>query len=185
MKWEGRSLSPSDTCGGGHRSWRPPPCGCWTSSRTAWGPGPPMRSSMSGRARERWPSPPGRGGREPGSWDSILMRGCSRWRVQKRTASSAGTTVPSSYLARPRRSLSVTDRWMLWCPRLCCSSSGFEHRFFLGWKEHLDERRLFDTLDGSTKERLKGSLRERLSRFTSDDLVRRDPVVYVTARRSE
>ena len=61
----------------------------------------------------------------------------------------------------------------------------FEPGFFLGWKEHLDERRLFDTLDGSTRERLKGSLRERLSRFTSDELVRRDPVVYVTARRSE
>jgi SAM-dependent methyltransferase len=61
----------------------------------------------------------------------------------------------------------------------------FEPEFFLGWKEHLDERRLFDTLDGSTSERLKGSLRERLSRFTPDELVRRDPVVHVTGRRSE
>ncbi len=60
----------------------------------------------------------------------------------------------------------------------------FEPQFFMGWKEQLDERRLFDSLDGSARERLHIALRERLSGLTPEELVRHDPVVYVTGRRS-
>ncbi len=59
----------------------------------------------------------------------------------------------------------------------------FEPRSFLGWKEHLDERQLFEGLDRARRERLLALLRSRLRRLRRDDFVVPDPVVYVTGRR--
>lgn len=59
----------------------------------------------------------------------------------------------------------------------------FEPGSFLGWKEHLDERQLFEGLDRARRERLLALLRSRLGRLRPDDFVVPDPVVYVTGRR--
>jgi SAM-dependent methyltransferase len=59
----------------------------------------------------------------------------------------------------------------------------FEPHSFLGWKEHLDERQLFEGLDRARRERLLALLRSRLGRLRPDDFVVPDPVVYVTGRR--
>lgn len=59
----------------------------------------------------------------------------------------------------------------------------FEPHFFLEYKEHFDERQLFEGLDRPRRERLLDLLRTRLARLCPDDFVVPDPVVYVTGRR--
>ncbi len=59
----------------------------------------------------------------------------------------------------------------------------FDPESFLGWKEHLDQRELFDGLDLSRRERLVARLRSRFSQLRPEDFVIPDPVVYVTGRR--
>jgi SAM-dependent methyltransferase len=59
----------------------------------------------------------------------------------------------------------------------------FERRFFLEYKEYLDELQLFGGLDRPRREHLLALLHSRLGRLHPDDLVVPDPVVYVTGCR--